>query len=197
MASQVPRDPTITPEMRRFLDDLARGKSSADATAQLDVFTDLLQGVAPASGGGTVNFLRADATWQPVSTVAAASQAEQEAATSTTVYTSPGTQQFHPGPAKWWLKAIVSAGVPALSASHNVTSITDTATGRLTVTIATDFSGTEWVALNNVQTSSATIRLPFVNGASAAAGSIEFGCVSSVPALADPDCWECAGYGDQ
>lgn len=69
MASPVPRDPTITPEMRRFLDDLARGtsifdnKTAAEATALLNVFTSLLKGLAPASGGGTTNFLRADATW--------------------------------------------------------------------------------------------------------------------------------------
>lgn len=33
------------------------------ATAMLNVFTDLLKGLAPASGGGTSNFLRADGTW--------------------------------------------------------------------------------------------------------------------------------------
>jgi hypothetical protein len=32
-------------------------------TAALDVFTSTLQGVVPASGGGTTNFLRADGTW--------------------------------------------------------------------------------------------------------------------------------------
>jgi hypothetical protein len=33
------------------------------ATADLNVFTSSLQGLAPASGGGTTNFLRADGTW--------------------------------------------------------------------------------------------------------------------------------------
>lgn len=32
-------------------------------TADLNVFTSLLQGLVPASGGGTTNFLRADGTW--------------------------------------------------------------------------------------------------------------------------------------
>lgn len=36
---------------------------SAAQTALLDQFTDLLQGLVPASGGGTSNFLRADGTW--------------------------------------------------------------------------------------------------------------------------------------
>jgi hypothetical protein len=33
------------------------------AVASLNVFTDTLKGVTPASGGGTTNFLRADGTW--------------------------------------------------------------------------------------------------------------------------------------
>ncbi len=37
--------------------------SGATATSLLNEFTDLLKGLAPASGGGTVNFLRADGTW--------------------------------------------------------------------------------------------------------------------------------------
>lgn len=37
--------------------------TAATVTAFLGVFTSLLQGVAPASGGGTVNFLRADGSW--------------------------------------------------------------------------------------------------------------------------------------
>lgn len=35
----------------------------AQATALLDVFTSLLKGLVPASGGGTSNFLRADGNW--------------------------------------------------------------------------------------------------------------------------------------
>lgn len=37
--------------------------NAAAATAALNVFTSTLQGVAPASGGGTANFLRADSTF--------------------------------------------------------------------------------------------------------------------------------------
>lgn len=37
--------------------------TSAQATAILDAFTTSLKGLAPASGGGTTNFLRADGTW--------------------------------------------------------------------------------------------------------------------------------------
>jgi hypothetical protein len=37
--------------------------TTAQTTAMLDVFTSSLKGLAPASGGGTTNFLRADGTW--------------------------------------------------------------------------------------------------------------------------------------
>jgi hypothetical protein len=37
--------------------------TGTQTTAMLDVFTTTLKGLAPSSGGGTTNFLRADATW--------------------------------------------------------------------------------------------------------------------------------------
>lgn len=37
--------------------------TGAQATSLLDVFTSVLKGLVPASGGGTANFLRADGTW--------------------------------------------------------------------------------------------------------------------------------------
>lgn len=37
--------------------------TSTQLTADLNVFTSSLQGLAPSSGGGTTNFLRADGTW--------------------------------------------------------------------------------------------------------------------------------------
>jgi hypothetical protein len=39
--------------------------TTTQATALLNTFTTTLKGLAPASGGGTVNFLRADGTWVP------------------------------------------------------------------------------------------------------------------------------------
>lgn len=37
--------------------------SEATATSMLNTFTSTLQGVVPASGGGTINFMRADGSW--------------------------------------------------------------------------------------------------------------------------------------
>ena len=53
----------------RFLGRITAGAGDAEeltgtqATTLLDVFTAALKGLAPASGGGTTNFLRADGTW--------------------------------------------------------------------------------------------------------------------------------------
>lgn len=46
--------------------------TQADATALLNTFTDTLQGLVPASGGGTSNYLRADGTWATISIPASA-----------------------------------------------------------------------------------------------------------------------------
>jgi hypothetical protein len=45
--------------------------SGTQATALLDAFSSTLKGLAPASGGGTANFLRADGTWATPATAAA------------------------------------------------------------------------------------------------------------------------------
>lgn len=74
-------------------------------------------------------------------------QADQETATSTTVAVTPGIQQFHPSAAKIWAYITVSGGTPSLDASYNVTSITDTSAGNVTVTIATDFSSANYCAV--------------------------------------------------
>lgn len=75
------------------------------------------------------------------STATAATQAEEEAAASTTVFTTPGRQQYHPGSCKAWVN-FNSAGTVA--ASYNITSITDNAIGNWTVNIATDFSSASY-----------------------------------------------------
>jgi hypothetical protein len=43
--------------------NIFNGLTATQATALLDVFTSAVKGLAPASGGGTTNFLRADVSW--------------------------------------------------------------------------------------------------------------------------------------
>jgi len=75
-----------------------------------------------------------------------ASQAQMEAASSSAVFSAPAVQQFHPSAAKAWVQ-FDGAGVVAINASYNVTSITDNGTGDYTVNFTTAFSSINYSAI--------------------------------------------------
>jgi hypothetical protein len=58
----------------------------------------------------------------------AGTQADQESASSTLVYVSPGRQQYHPSSCKAWGKCTQS-GTMTLNAGYNVSSVTDSGVG--------------------------------------------------------------------
>lgn len=72
----------------------------------------------------------------------AATQAQMETATSTTVFVTPGRTQYHPGVAKAWVTFVGSSG--SILASSNVASITRNGTGDYTVTFTTAFSSANY-----------------------------------------------------
>lgn len=76
----------------------------------------------------------------------AATQADQETATSTTTFVSPGRQQYHPSAAKAWIRWDNSGGTPTDLASYNVSSLTDNGVGDTTINFSTNFSGAEYAA---------------------------------------------------
>jgi hypothetical protein len=73
-----------------------------------------------------------------------ASQSDQETATSTTTFVSPGRQQYHPSAAKAW--ALVAANGSTL-ASYGVSATSNTGTGTYRITFSTAFSSTNYVAV--------------------------------------------------
>lgn len=80
-------------------------------------------------------------------TASSATQSEMEAASSTTVYASPGRVQYHPGVAKAWCE-FNGTGTPAMVVSHNMdSSITDNGAGTWTVSFTTDFSSTGYACI--------------------------------------------------
>ena len=127
--------------------------------------------------------------------LAAATQAEMEAATSNTVAATPLNLKSHPGVAKVWLKA--SRDGTTINASYNVTSITDNGTGDITVTIDTDFSsGNYSITTFGAGTSGSTA---FTNQIAAqAAGSFNAYCTNPTFVFVDPQfAWFFACFGDQ
>jgi hypothetical protein len=119
-----------------------------------------------------------------------ASQAEQEAGSSTTKFVAPGRQHFHPSAAKAWLKCNVAG---AVSVSYNITSVTDTGTGIVDVTIATDFSSADYAVVGCAQSGAGLVVT--VNTQAAGAFQALGNDVAGVPA--DPTNYYFACFGDQ
>lgn len=112
------------------------------ATTGLGVTGSLITTTSVTAGNGfTVN---AGAVTLPAASVAiaalvlaAASQAQMEAASSNVVFSTPGVQHHHPGHPKAWVK-FDSAG--SASATYNVSSVTDNGPGDFTTNFTTAFS---------------------------------------------------------
>jgi len=104
--------------------------------------------------------------------LSAASQAEMEAASSTTVAVTPGRTQYHPGVAKGW--AVFSAAGVLDSGSYNVSSITDTAAGRWSVNWDTDFADTNYTVQMTFENNAALSRLfPYVATRAVGSAAVE------------------------
>ena len=91
-------------------------------------------------GSSTRAYFNTDgaATWEAISGGTAATQAQQETATSNAVFATPLVQQFHPSAVKFWAR-IVGADA-TITSSYNVTGVVRNSAGNYTITIATDFS---------------------------------------------------------
>jgi hypothetical protein len=81
-----------------------------------------------------------------------ASQAQQAAFTSTTVYVTPGRQQFHPSASKAWVYWTVSGTTPTVQASYNVSSVVRNGVGDYTITFTTGFASTAYAQVCNTYT---------------------------------------------
>lgn len=121
-----------------------------------------------------------------------ADQAAMEASTGGRVVTAD-VQHFHTSAAKFWVYSIVSAGVPQLTKSYNVTSLTDTGTGQMTVVIANDYSDAFWPG--NVTLEDA-VSNRFGQGSTKAAGSWLVLSKDAGGSTADPTAWNVVGFGD-
>lgn len=152
------------------------------------------------AGGTAGSFLTTQGASDPTWTaLPAATQAEQEAGSVTTAYTTPGRQHFHPSALKWWCRFDTAAGTPTIQSDFNVLDLTDNGVGNITINIETDFSGTTWApgfwgelqygALN---------AMPNVNlEVAPAAGTVQIRTATGTPSAADTVIFTGWGMGDQ
>lgn len=153
--------------------------------------------------GETLEFTEALGFHVPTAIFTAASQAEQETGTATNRYVSPATQQYHQSAVKAWGKITVSGGTPTLAVSYNTTSITDTATDQVTVTINNDFSSANYALTVSIEAATTTLSATttslavFIRNATQLAGSfIIQACEFDVGAATDPSAWHYQCCGD-
>lgn len=131
--------------------------------------------------------------------VAAATQAEQETATSTTKWVSPGRQQYHTSAAKAWVK-FNGVGTPGVVASYNITSITDHGVGEFTVVWDVDFSSANYAVIAGSSWKNGTdalIQPPIFDDDAVVAGSARMACLGTSHAVQDPRNVYVAAFGDQ
>ena len=126
-------------------------------------------GQSGAAGSATVSSRRDHA--HATASVAAASQAEMEAATSNTVFDTPGRTHYHPGVAKVWADVDGDTATAVLDNSYNCDSVTDNGTGDYTVVITTDFSTVDYAAVTSIVHGASTARFAMIG--SKAVGSVQ------------------------
>src|SRR3990167_139777 len=131
-----------------------------------------------------------------------ASQAEMEGGTATDKFVTPQGVNWHPAAAKFWVKAGVTGNILA---SWNVTSLGDTGTGVLAITIATDFSSVNYCANVSVEATATTwtvanARECHLRSATLAVGTLSVDCIDNTATtnlVKDPTSWHVSAFGDQ
>jgi hypothetical protein len=182
------------------------GTVSADVITQMSITSDasgiMLSGDAASPGnsqyygtdtGGTKGYHALP------SAPSAATQAEMEAASSTSVYATPGRTQYHPGVAKWWVNFSVSTlGVVTVNGSHNIASVTRNGAGDFTIDPTTDMSSSANhapIATASIDATGATFLDCWHHTISAGSWRLLTGVIGV--GTADPAYCTACGFGDQ
>ena len=126
-----------------------------------------------------------------VTGTALADQSAMEAAISNTLLTTPGRIQYHPGVAKAWGFVGVNGN---LVTGYGISSVTDTALGRVTPNWTTAFSTANY-APNGISFASGAVANLRVSAI--AAGSATYDNTNSADSGVDPDGYFVCAFGDQ
>ncbi len=172
------------------------GKQADVITTRGDIIRGSSSGVAERLAVGAADtFVGGDGTDTVI--VAAATQAEQETGSATNKPVTPGRQHFHPSGAKAWVEAGAVEATPAVRRGYNVTTITNTATGRMTVNWVTDFSDADYaVTCVSGMDDEPTTNFVGYAGDTKAAGTCEFQFFDSTNTAADPNDFSVVAFGD-
>lgn len=143
-----------------------------------------------------IAYTKADGSSPVPATISQASASAIEAQTDENTYIPPDLVIRNPGVAKLWGHVTYSGGTPTLQTpSHNINSITDTATGQLTVTIETDFSDADY-GLNVTSNDDETPAIARTWGGYPAVGSFVCYATNSAGTFVDPLGFWFAAFGD-
>ena len=134
----------------------------------------------------------------------AASQAEMEGGTANDKYVTPQGVNWHPGACKAWGKHAVSGGVPQMTATWNVTSVTDSGVSRVTPVIAQDFSSANYSisamaeAATTTYSATTTCLITVIRNATPTATQFTIDLLEiDIGQATDPAAWYWAAFGDQ
>jgi len=133
-----------------------------------------------------------------------ASQAEMEAGTATDKYVTPQGMNWHPGVNKAWGKHAISGAVPQMTATWNVTSVTDSGVSRVTPVIATDFSSANYSisacaeAATTTYSATTTCLICVVRNATPSVTQFTLDLLEiDIGQATDPAAWYWSALGDQ
>lgn len=145
----------------------------------------------------TISYMRADGT---AVGAGSATQAQMEAASSTTVFTSPGRQHLHPSHPKAFTAGRYTAGAPeSPGTAYGVSSVSDTGTGIMTVNFSTAFSSAKYIPFGMCQRASANSGLwPSIEqGTDPTTTACAIAFASDGATNTDPDYYGVGFIGDQ
>ena len=123
-----------------------------------------------------------------------ATQANQEAGSSTSVLVTPGRQQFHPSAAKVWVRGNMSAGI---GTSYNVSSLTDIGVGQVVVNFTVPFSAVTYALSATASSNTDIWGQQYPTAGVAAVGSCGLGFVAGSRSLTDQLIFYAIFFGDQ
>jgi hypothetical protein len=155
------------------------------------------------AGAGTANQVltsngaAALPSWQSINiALPFATKAQQIAASSSAVYTSPMFQQNHPSAAKAWVRFATNG---TMSSSYNVSNVVPVSPGIYTINFTTAFANTNYVCIPNIEfgppANAAGVAMS--NGASRTTTSIQIYTYGTGFAAADVGIVDVAFYGLQ